>query len=160
MKTIIQLILLTFICSCNGQKDAKYQNVPDVSQKTDADWKKEMSPFQYYVMRENGTEPAFSGNYYDYFEKGKYVCAACNNTLFDSENKYDSNCGWPSFDQAIKGSVIYRKDISHNMVRTEVRCAGCNSHLGHVFEDGPKDTTGERYCMNSVAIQFIPKEKK
>lgn len=123
---------------------------------TEKDWKEKLTPEEYYILREKGTERPFSGKYNDFFEEGSYVCAACGNKLFNSDAKFDSSCGWPSFDQAIEGSVIYTKDTSHGMIRTEVTCANCDGHLGHVFDDGPKDTTGTRYCMNSISIKFIP----
>lgn len=123
---------------------------------TEKDWKEKLTPEEYYILREKGTERPFSGKYNDFFEEGSYVCAACGNKLFNSDAKFDSSCGWPSFDQAIEGSVIYTKDKSHGMIRTEVTCANCDGHLGHVFDDGPKDTTGTRYCMNSISIKFIP----
>ncbi len=123
---------------------------------TEKDWKEKLTPEEYYILREKGTERPFSGKYNDFFEKGSYVCAACGNKLFNSDAKFDSSCGWPSFDQAIEGSVVYTKDTTHGMIRTEVTCAKCKGHLGHVFDDGPKDTTGTRYCMNSVSMKFIP----
>ncbi|HLV51342.1 MAG TPA: peptide-methionine (R)-S-oxide reductase MsrB [Flavobacterium sp.] len=120
------------------------------------DWKEKLSPEEYHILREKGTERPFSGTYNDFFEKGHYVCAGCGTKLFESGTKYNSSCGWPSFDQAIEGSVKYTKDTSHGMNRIEVTCAKCNGHLGHVFDDGPKETTGIRYCMNSVALKFVP----
>lgn len=123
---------------------------------TDKDWKEKLSDEEYYILREKGTERPFTGKYNDFFEKGYYVCAACGNKLFESTTKYNSSCGWPSFDEAIEGAVKYTKDTSHGMVRVEVTCAKCDGHLGHVFEDGPKDTTGNRYCMNSISLKFVP----
>lgn len=120
-------------------------------------WKEKLTPEQYHILREKGTERPFSGKYNDFFEDGYYACAACGNPLFRSDTKFNSGCGWPSFDQAIEGSVVYHRDLSYGMIRTEVTCAGCGGHLGHVFDDGPKDTTGQRYCMNSVALTFIEK---
>ena len=120
------------------------------------DWKEKLSPEEYHILREKGTERPFSGTYNDFFEKGHYVCAGCGTKLFESGTKYNSSCGWPSFDQAIEGSVKYTKDTSHGMNRIEVTCAKCDGHLGHVFDDGPKETTGIRYCMNSVALKFVP----
>lgn len=124
--------------------------------KTNAEWKAQLSDKEYEVLIDKGTDRPYTGEYWDYFEKGKYVCAACKNELFSSDTKYESHCGWPSFDQAIKGSVIYKKDSTFGMVRTEVMCAKCGGHLGHVFDDGPKDTTGQRFCTNSTSIKFIP----
>ena len=124
--------------------------------KTEAEWKAQLSDQEYEVLRKKGTERPYTGEYWDHFERGTYVCAACENVLFTSDTKYESHCGWPSFDQAIPGSVIYEKDTSFGMIRTEVMCAKCGGHLGHVFDDGPKETTGQRYCTNSVSIKFIP----
>ncbi|MGK4568508.1 peptide-methionine (R)-S-oxide reductase MsrB [Flavobacterium sp. 3HN19-14] len=118
---------------------------------------KELTPEQFAVLRNKETERPFTGEYWNTFEKGKYVCAACGNPLFSSDAKFNSECGWPSFDQAIKGSVIYKTDVSFGMQRTEVMCAKCGGHLGHVFDDGPTETTGKRFCTNSVSIKFIPK---
>jgi peptide-methionine (R)-S-oxide reductase len=113
--------------------------------KTEIEWKAQLSEMEFEVLRNKGT--------------GKYVCAACSNDLFTSDTKFDSHCGWPSFDEAIKGAVIYKKDISYGMERIEVMCAKCEGHLGHVFDDGPKETTGQRYCTNSVSIKFVPTTK-
>lgn len=149
---LIWLILSLLVISCNENK-AKAQNIKNM---TEQDWKEKLNAEEYYILREKGTERPFSGKYNAFFEKGSYVCAACGNLLFNSDAKYDSSCGWPSFDQAIEGSVIYTKDTTHGMIRTEVTCAKCDGHLGHVFDDGPKDTTGTRYCMNSISMKFIP----
>jgi peptide-methionine (R)-S-oxide reductase len=124
-------------------------------QKSDAEWKKELTPEQYHVLREAGTERAFTGIYTDNDRPGVYRCAACGAELFTSESKFSSGCGWPAFDQAVaKGRVAERTDTSHGMVRTEVLCANCGGHLGHVFNDGPAATTGLRYCINSAALKF------
>lgn len=121
---------------------------------TEEYYKANLSDEEYYVLRQKGTEPPFSGKYNDFHEEGTYHCAACGQKLFDSATKFDAHCGWPSFDQAIKGSVEYIEDHSHGMTRTEVVCSNCKSHLGHVFNDGPKETTGQRYCMNSISLKF------
>lgn len=162
MKNYILLMISIFtFLSCQGQqkKEAAKKETTTKIQKTDAEWKKELTPEQYEVLRKKGTERAFTGKYYNHFEKGKYICAACGNVLFNSDAKFDSDCGWPSFDQAIKGSVIYKEDTSFGMTRTEVMCAKCGGHLGHVFDDGPKETTGKRFCTNSVSIKFEPAKK-
>lgn len=162
MKNVILLLVAVFtFSSCQSQekKEVSRKESNAKIQKTDAEWKKELTPEQYEVLRKKGTERAFTGEYYNHFEKGKYVCAACGNVLFNSDAKFDSDCGWPSFDQAIKGSVIYKEDSSFGMVRTEVMCAKCGGHLGHVFDDGPKATTGKRFCTNSVSIKFEPAKK-
>ncbi len=152
----ILLIASFFLLSCQSQTPKEMnKSLP----KTEAEWKQQLSEEEYHVLREKGTERAFTGEYWDFFEKGKYVCAGCGNELFSSETKFDSHCGWPSFDKAIKGAVIYKEDLSFGMVRTEVMCANCGGHLGHVFDDGPQETTGKRYCTNSVSIQFIPEKK-
>lgn len=123
-------------------------------QKSEEDWKKELSPMQYQVLRQKGTERAFTGAYWDNHEKGVYKCAGCHTPLFSSETKFDSGTGWPSFYAALdKTKVREIRDVSHGMVRTEVVCGQCGGHLGHVFDDGPKPT-GMRYCMNSVSLEF------
>ncbi len=122
----------------------------------DREWKKKLTSEQYKVLRKKGTEPPFSGKYVETKKDGTYVCAACGTELFSSKNKFDSGCGWPSFDDAIKrDNIKIQPDYSHGMVRDEVICATCESHLGHVFDDGPKETTGKRYCINSVALNLI-----
>ncbi|MDC7996193.1 peptide-methionine (R)-S-oxide reductase MsrB [Altibacter sp. HG106] len=122
-------------------------------QKTEAEWQEQLGPERYRILREKGTERAFSGKYNMFFEQGTYVCGACHTPLFESSQKFDSSCGWPSFDEAKEGAIEYVRDTSHGMIRTEILCANCGSHLGHVFNDGPTDT-GQRYCVNSLAVDF------
>lgn len=150
------ILLLLFFSSFSCQKTTEQK--PLIMKKdittTQEQWKEILTEQQYYVLREKGTERAFTGQYNDFWQKGSYHCAACDNLLFDAETKYDAHCGWPSFDKAIQGSVKFIEDRSHGMIRTEVVCANCNSHLGHIFEDGPTQTTGQRYCMNSISLTF------
>jgi peptide-methionine (R)-S-oxide reductase len=127
--------------------------------RSDAEWKKTLSPEQYEVLRRKGTERAFTGRYHNSKEKGVYRCAGCGNPLFDSETKFDSGTGWPSYYQPISADAVETgEDKSHGMVRTEVLCARCGGHLGHVFPDGP-EPTGRRYCINSISLDFEPKAK-
>lgn len=162
------LAVMLVLTSCHGQQKKEDSKAPSVSKKdksqfeitkTDEEWRAQLTPEQYDVLRNKATERPYTGEYDEFFEKGTYVCAACGNPLFVSNNKFNSHCGWPSFDQAIKGAVTYHHDTTYGMDRTEVMCAKCGGHLGHVFNDGPVKTTGERYCTNSVSIKFIPAKK-
>lgn len=125
---------------------------------TEEEIKKKLTPEQYNVLREKGTERPFTGKYVHEHAEGKYACVVCGQELFSSDTKFDSGTGWPSFDQAIPGAVVYEKDEQYGMDRTEVLCSRCRSHLGHVFDDGPK-TTGKRYCINSVCLDLKKEEK-
>src|SRR5437764_14781219 len=124
--------------------------------KSEQEWREQLKPEEYAVLRQAGTERAFTGEYTDTKTEGVYECRACGNELFRSDTKFESHCGWPSFFRADEGAVVYIDDKSHGMTRTEVRCAACDSHLGHLFDDAPQTPTGDRYCMNSVSLTFEP----
>jgi len=123
--------------------------------KTEEEWKQQLTPDQYFVIRERGTERPFTGKFENHWEPGVYNCAACGNELFLSNTKFDAGCGWPSFYEALdKTKVTEKMDYSHGMTRVEIMCAKCGGHLGHVFNDGPADKTGLRYCVNSLSLEF------
>ncbi len=164
MKNIIFIFitLTTISCSTNAQqKEEKKSTTKEIiMKKTDKEWKEILTPEQYYVLRQKGTDRPGNGGYTQHFEKGTYVCAACGTQLFESGSKYESHCGWPSFDDAFEGKVSFIKDTSVGMIRTEIICKTCDGHLGHIFDDGPKETTGQRYCVNTTSIKFIKVEDK
>ena len=164
-------IALGFVVGCDRPETparAETLNLPSTTQamstpstqkvvRSEEEWKKLLTPEQYRVLRQKGTERAFTGEYTDKEDPGRYLCAACGTELFHAKHKFHSGCGWPSFYTAAAGDrVKLEKDTSHGMVRTEVLCARCDSHLGHVFEDAPDQPTGLRFCINSVSLKFVP----
>lgn len=159
MKTSIFTIISTLLIGSTGcaQQNSTEKPMAPVAgkvQKTEAEWKKQLSPEAYHVLREKGTERAFTGSLLKIKDKGVYQCAGCGHPLFSSETKFESGTGWPSFYAPInKNAVAEKTDRDHGWVRTEVLCAKCDGHLGHVFDDGPKPT-GLRYCLNSVSLTF------
>lgn len=164
MKILINLLLLYALTSCaqnnKMDKNIKGDSLVDKFElsKSEEEWKNTLTEEQYYILRQKGTERPFSGKYLNHKEVGTYICSACKNELFESESKFDSHCGWPSFyAEKAKGKIIYKKDSSIGMIRTEIICAKCGGHLGHVFDDGP-NPTGLRFCVNSISIEFVPKE--
>jgi peptide-methionine (R)-S-oxide reductase len=158
-KLFLFLILVTSIVSTNYSQEKNEKIMIKKIDKTEEQWEKELTEQEYYVLREKGTDRPSEGGLTSHFEKGTYHCAACNLQLFKSNSKYESHCGWPSFDDAIEGTVNYVRDTSLGMIRTEIICAACDGHLGHIFDDGPKETTGKRYCVNTTSIKFVKSEK-
>tara|TARA_B100000768_G_C11203830_1_gene342946 strand:- start:146 stop:622 length:477 start_codon:yes stop_codon:yes gene_type:complete len=156
MKNIVGIITILFFISCSTNAQKKQAEKIYPVNKTNTEWKKKLSKIQYYVLRESGTEKAYSSPLNKISKKGVYVCAACNSKLYRSENKFDSGSGWPSFDRAIKENVELDVDYKIGYARTELKCYTCGSHLGHSFDDGPRKTTGKRHCINGAALLFIP----
>lgn len=161
MHTCFILAIVYLLVSCQGANSNKGAEKAEITidttiqiTRTEEEWKKILTNEQYYVLREKGTDKPFTGKFTLHAEKGVYVCAGCGNELFTSEMKFDSNCGWPSFDKELEGGKIKTAvDTSHGMVRTEIVCGKCGSHLGHLFDDGPT-LTGKRYCVNSTSLDF------
>ena len=162
MKTLPLILLFSLIFSCDSsaqkKDDKKNQKKEFKITKSDAEWKAELTAEQYHVMRQEGTERAFSSPLDKNYKTGTYVCAACKTPLYKSEHKFDSGTGWPSFDKVIEGNVAFSTDRKLSYMRNEEHCANCGAHLGHVFDDGPKATTGKRHCINGVALEFVPKK--
>lgn len=158
MKKLLSLFIIISVQSCKGQgnHDSEITDTNFKISKSNLEWKNELSSMEYYVLRESGTEQAFSSPLNNNYKTGLYVCAACKTPLFKSEHKFDSGTGWPSFDEEIAGNVAYTNDGASEFFGIEEHCATCGGHLGHIFNDGPKDTTGKRHCINGVALDFIP----
>lgn len=151
-KHIIYFIFLLTSISCTSQVN-KTKATNTSEKMTEQDWKQKLTSEQYRILREKGTEYPHTGEYNLHFEKGNYHCAGCDAILFKSTQKFESDCGWPSFDDAVKDAIEYKLDKSHFMIRTEILCKNCGGHLGHLFNDGPT-ATGERFCVNSVSLKF------
>lgn len=155
LASIVMLPLLSSCQSRSHENDPNQQNTMSEPLKlSENEWRNKLTPIQFNILRQKGTERPFTGEYYNHFESGVYHCAGCDVALFRSDTKFESGCGWPSFfEAATKGSIEYKKDMTYGMIRTEVLCSKCGGHLGHVFDDGP-EPTGKRYCINSGAITF------
>lgn len=155
---VIAFICIAFI-SCNSTaQDAKKEKETFKVSKTEAEWKEQLTDDQFYVLRKEGTERPFSSPLNKIYEPGTFVCAACETPLFEGKHKFDSGTGWPSFDREIVGNVAFDTDNKLGYTRTEEHCATCGGHLGHVFNDGPRETTGKRHCINGDALKFIPEQ--
>jgi peptide-methionine (R)-S-oxide reductase len=153
---LIAFLMYFSACGQNKQNANSKKKMEFPIKKTDDEWKKSLNEEQYRVLRLKGTERAFTGKFYKHKDNGIYICAGCGNELFKSETKFESGTGWPSYYDVIPNAVVLETDYSYGMVRTEVMCAKCGGHLGHVFDDGPKPT-GLRYCINSVSLDFKKK---
>jgi peptide-methionine (R)-S-oxide reductase len=152
-------IVIFIIVESNFAQVKENTMTQEKEKRTEKEWQETLTPEQYRILREKGTERAFTGKYDKYFEKGTYTCAGCSTPLFESETKYDSGCGWPAFYQSLPEAIDETPDHSFGRVRTEITCSKCDGHLGHVFTDGPKPT-GLRYCVNSVSLDFISPDNK
>ncbi len=175
-KTILTFaaLIMLYTSACDAQvnnklkksepmvTNTKHKEISDKfvfeAQKPDSEWQSTLTPEQYYILRQKGTERPFTSALEENYDGGLYTCAACGNELFTSDSKFDSGCGWPSFFEALDpAKIVTKTDTTHGMVRTEIMCAKCGGHLGHVFDDGPKDKTGLRYCVNGASLKFNKK---
>lgn len=163
MKVHLLLACAALLVSCQGQSQQGNTSEPAQETasdykvtKTDAQWRASLTPQQYLVLRKAGTENPGSSDLLYNKQEGTYVCAGCGTPVFESAHKFDSGTGWPSFDREIEGNVAFTEDRSYGMVRIEEHCATCGGHLGHVFDDGPRQTTGMRHCINGAALNFVP----
>jgi methionine-R-sulfoxide reductase len=157
--TILFALLISLSSCAQNTKTNKTTKEPEIKL-SEKEWRAKLSPQQYYVLREKGTERAFSGEFVFTKEKGTYKCAGCGEPLFTDDMKFESHCGWPSFDREIENAkIVQTEDLTHGMQRIEITCAKCGGHLGHIFDDGPTKT-GKRYCVNSLSLSFEPKSKK
>lgn len=161
MKHLFFITVVFLVVSCNSTAQEKKENSSKAKtsktykvSKTESEWKKELTDMQFFVLRQAGTERPFSSELNKKYEKGVYACAACNTPLYESQHKFDSGTGWPSFDRAIKNSIDTDVDYKIGVARNELLCGTCGGHLGHVFNDGPAKTTGKRHCINGVALKF------
>lgn len=161
MRKIVFILFLGIFVGCQINAQTKKMNHKKKYnvEKTEAAWRKKLTPMQFHVLREAGTERPGTSKYNNFYEKGTYVCAGCETPLYKSDRKFDAHCGWPSFDQAIEENIELDVDYKIGYARTELKCKNCGSHLGHKFNDGPKETTGQRHCLNGVALKFVPEKK-
>ncbi len=159
-KIVIAFISITlFGCMSVAQEEKAKEKKTYQYEKTDEEWQSALPNMSYMVLRKAATEYPFTGIYNKHKEEGTYLCAGCNTPLYKSDYKYESNCGWPSFDRAVESNIEYDVDYKLGYARTELKCNKCGGHLGHVFNDGPKETTGKRHCINSAALNFVSDEK-
>ncbi|WP_299436066.1 peptide-methionine (R)-S-oxide reductase MsrB [uncultured Aquimarina sp.] len=157
---IVCISILTMSCTGNAQQEVQKEKKEYAVSKTNKEWKEILTNEQYYILRQAGTERPFSSPLNKMYAAGTFHCAGCNTPLYESEHKFDSGTGWPSFDRSVKGNVSLDTDYKLGYARTELLCATCGGHLGHVFNDGPRETTGKRHCINGDALAFEPKKTK
>lgn len=157
MKKIVSIFILMLMISCvgNAQNSSEKKKKTYKVEKSESEWKELLSPLTYHILREAGTERPFTSSLNKNYKTGTFVCAGCKTPLYKSEHKFDSGTGWPSFDRSIKGNVELDVDYKIGYARTELKCNTCGGHLGHSFNDGPKNTTGKRHCINGAALTFV-----